>query len=139
MGTGVVIRAATEADIPRCVDLVEALVASVGGPQRVCRIKTGETFAGLIHAPSGAVFVSVGGFIAGQIGATVVSPDPVAWELGWFARDRSGMALLATFEAWAKERGACMIKMSCAGGAVQRLLDRRGYAVAEVQMFKAVV
>lgn len=120
------------------VDMVQGLAASVQGPQRVCRLRAGETLAGLIAAPDGAVFVSGGGFIAGQVGQTVISPDPVAFELGWFATDRSGLALLSGFEAWAESRDTTLIKMSCRGGAAQRILERRGYEVAEIQMVKRV-
>lgn len=132
------IRQASEADIPRLVDMIEALAASVGGPQRVCRLRAGETLAGLLGDPQGVVFVSGGGFIAGQIMQTVISPAPVAFELGWFASDRSGLRLLRAFEAWAAEKGAALIKMSANGGAAQRILERRDYAVAEVQMVKAI-
>lgn len=136
MGAGHLIRAAREADIPRIVDLVAALAASVRGPQRVCRLRTGETLSGLLRDPHGAVFVSGGGFIAGRIMQTVISPDRVAFELGWYASDRSGLRLLRAFEAWAAEQGATLINMSANGGAAQRILERRGYAVAEVQMVK---
>ena len=132
------IRAAKAGDIPRIIDMVAALAASVRGPQRVDRLKTGETLAGLITSPDGAVFVSGGGFIAGQIGQTVISPDPVAWELGWWAEDRSGLRLLRRFEQWAESKGATLIKMSANGGVAQRLLKRRGYQVAEIQLCKAV-
>ncbi|MFG6566663.1 hypothetical protein [Sulfitobacter sp. 1A13679] len=94
--------------------------------------------ASLLRNPQGVVFVSGGGFIAGQIMQTVISPEPVAFELGWLATDRSGLRLLRAFEAWATEQGATLIKMSANGGAAQRILERRGYAVAEVQMVKKV-
>lgn len=138
MGAGQLIRQASEADIPRCIDMTEALAASVSGPQNICRLRTGETLAGLLRNPQGAVFVSNGGFIAGQIMQTVISPDPVAYELGWFASDRSGLRLLRAFEAWSEEQGATLIAMSAKGGAAQRILERRGYTVAEVQMVKAI-
>lgn len=130
------IRPAVESDIPRVIDLVERLKSAVGGVQRVCRVATGASLSALINSPDGAVFVSGGGFIAGKIGQTVISPDPVAFELGWYATDRSGLKLLRAFERWAESKGALIIKMSCTGGAVQRLLERRGYEVAEVQMVK---
>jgi hypothetical protein len=101
-------------------------------------LRAGQTLAGLINSPQGAVFISDGGFIAGQIMQTVISPDPVACELGWLATDRSGLRLLWAFEAWAAEQGATLIKMSAAGGVAQRILERRGYTVAEVQMVKKV-
>lgn len=127
---------AVEADIPRIIDMVEGLAAAVRGPQRVCRIRTGETLAGLIASPDGAVWVSAGGFIAGTLTQTIISPDPVAVELGWWAGDRSGLRLLRTFEAWAQAHGATLIKLSCNGGAAQTILERSGYRVAEIQMVR---
>ncbi|MBO9437341.1 hypothetical protein J7354_01580 [Sulfitobacter sp. R18_2] len=118
--------------------MTTTLAASVRGPQAVCRLRAGQTLAGLINGPQGAVFVSGGGFIAGQIMQTVISPDLCAYELGWFASDRSGLRLLRAFEAWAAEQGATLVKMSANGGAAQRILERRGYTVAEVQMVKAI-
>lgn len=138
MGARQLIRRASEADIPRLVDMIEALAASVGGPQPVCRIRAGETLAGLLGDPQGVVLVSDGGFIAGRIMQTVISPAPVAYELGWFASDRSGLRLFRAFEAWSTEQGATLIKMSANGGAAQRILELRGYTVAEVQMVKAI-
>lgn len=138
MASGVAMRRATEADIPRIIDMIEALAAAVNGPQRVDRVRTGETIAGLLHDPDGLVLVTDGGFIAGVIMQTVINPEPVAAELGWYALDGHGQALLLAFEAWARERGARLVKMSCAGGPVQRRLERRGYRMAEVQMVKEV-
>lgn len=132
------IRRANIQDVPGIIDMIEGLTASVSGPQRVCRLKTGETLAGLITSRDGAVFVSGGGFIAGQIGRTVISPDPVAWELGWWSEDHSGIRLLRRFEQWATSKGATLIKMTCNGGIAQRILERGGYEVAEIQMCKVV-
>lgn len=129
-------RLAVEADIPRIIDLVEKLADWVKGPQRVCRLKTGETLAGLLQDPRGVVLVTDRGFIAGCITQTVISPDPVAVELGWYAEDRSGLVLLRAFETWANQQGASLIKLSCNGGAAQRILERAGYRAAETAMVK---
>lgn len=129
-------RLAVEADIPRVIDLVEKLTDRVKGPQRVCRLRTGETLAGLLQDPHGVVLVTDRGFIAGCITQTVVSPDPVAVELGWYAEDRSGLVLLRAFEAWAGRQGASLIKLSCNGGTAQRILERAGYRAAETAMVK---
>lgn len=130
------IKAANVADIPRIIDLIERLAAAVNGPQRVCRIKTGETLAGLLQDSRGVVLVTERGFIAGCITQTVISPDPVAVELGWYAEDCSGLTLLRAFEAWAAQQGAVLIKLSCNGGAAQRILERAGYRAAETAMVK---
>lgn len=130
------LRAATAADIPQVIDWITALAGAVEGPQQVCRARTGEVLAGLIASADGIVLVSDGGFIAGCITQTVISPDPVAVELGWYATNRSGLRLLRAFEGWARDRGATLIKMSCNGGTAQRLLERAGYRVAEIQMVR---
>lgn len=129
------IRPATMQDVPRIIDMIEKLAATVNGLP-VDRIKAGETLAGLLADRAAAVLVSDGGFIAGRLGDTFISRDLVAYEMGWFAEDRSGLRLLRAFEAWAQSRGAAMIAMSCNGGAAQRILERSGYRVAEIQMVK---
>ncbi len=123
------IRLATDADVMRVVDLIEDLRTAVDGMMPVSRPWTASVVASLIQNPQGLVFVSDGGFIAGCIQQTVINPSPVAMELGWFARDRSGMALLRAFEAWAAEQGAEMVKMST--GAVGPDLGRVGYTMTE--------
>jgi len=125
------IKKASHEDIPEIINLVESLVQSIEGPQRVCRLKTGETIAGLINDPSGVVFISKGGFIAGCIVRTVISNAPVSVELGWHANDKSGLRLLSSFENWSAEMGATLIKVSCKGGSAEEILRRRGYRLAE--------
>ncbi|MEQ3631496.1 MAG: hypothetical protein ABNG97_09330, partial [Sulfitobacter sp.] len=120
MGARQLIRQGSEADIPRLIDMIETLAVSVRGHQAVCRLRAGETLVSLLSDPQGAVFVSAGGFIAGRIMRTVISPAPVAFELGWFASDRSGLRLLRAFETWAAEKGATLIKMSANGGGAER-------------------
>ena len=130
------IRRAVEADIPRIVDMIEALTEAVSGPQRVCRVQAGATVVGLMNDPQGVVLVSEGGFIAGRITQTPINPAPVAVEMGWYATDRSGLRLLRAFEAWAERMGATLVKMSCNGGRAQALLERAGYRVAEIAMVR---
>lgn len=131
-----IINTATPSDIPRIIDMVEALAARIEGPQRVDRLRTGEVLAGLIASPSGFVAVSAGGFIAGTLTQTIINPDPVAVELGWYAQDRTGLRLLRAFEARAAAQGATLTKMSCNGAAAQRILTARGYRAAETAMVK---
>lgn len=123
------IREACEADVMQVVDWIEDLRAAVDGLMPVNRPWTANVVANLIHSPDGIVFVSDGGFLAGCLQPTVVSPARVAMELGWFARDRSGMRLLRAFEAWAAEKGAEMVKMST--GASGPDLGRLGYRMTE--------
>lgn len=124
------VRWAAPADIPRVIDMIEALRAAVDGPIAVDRDWTGGVLRQLLASPSGCVFVSEGGFIAGMIQPTVISPAPVAKELGWWASDGSGLRLLRAFEAWAKERGVTLVQLSTAPDGLN--LSRLGYARAEL-------
>lgn len=135
MGSRQLIRPATMQDVPRIIDMIEKLAATVNGLP-VDRIKAGETLAGLLTDPAGVVLVSDRGFIAGRVAETFINRDLAAYEMGWFAEDRSGLPLLRAFEAWAQSRGAAMIAMSCNGGAAQRILERAGYEAMEIKMVK---
>ena len=130
------IRPAGEADILRLVDMVEMLADSIVCPLRVCRSTTAATFANLMNNPSGAVFVSPGGFIAGALTQTIISPAPLAQELGWYATDGTGLRLLRRFEAWARERGAVLIQLST--GPTGPDLTRLGYWRAEQAWTRAL-
>lgn len=122
----------------RLINMAECLVAAVDGPQTPCRIKTGETFTGLRQSPEGAVFVSDGGFIAAHMGQTIISPERVAWELGWWAEDKTGLRLLRKFEEWGADKGATRLKVSCNGGDAQRILEKSGYRMAEIVMTRSI-
>ena len=124
-----VIRKADAGDVLQVVDLIEDLRAAVNGPIPVDRAWTARTVAGLIADPDGAVWVSAGGFIAGALRPTIINPAPIASEMGWFARDGSGLRLLRVFEAWARERGAVLIQLST--GAEGLDLSRLGYRLTE--------
>ena len=123
------VRAATDADVLRIVDMIEDLRAAVRGPIPVDRAWTARTVAGLIASDDGSVWVTDGGFIAGVIEPTIISPARVAKEMGWYSRDRSGLLLLRAFEDWARMRGATLIQLST--GAEGLDLSRFGYRIAE--------
>ncbi|MFG6081595.1 hypothetical protein ACEUZ9_002219 [Paracoccus litorisediminis] len=123
------IRLAGADDVLRVVDMIEDLRAAVDGMMPVSRPWTAAVVAGLIQNPEAVVYVSDGGFIAGSMQPTIIHPDRVAMEHGWFARDRSGMRLLRAFEAWAEDQGAVMVKMST--GASGPDLGRLGYTMTE--------
>lgn len=130
------IRPATAEDILPIVDQVEALRAAVGGPVAVDRAWTARTLAALLSSPDSAVWVSDGGFIAGVLTQTIISPAPIAHELGWYAADKSGLRLLRTFEAWAFERGASLIQLSTGPNGPD--LTRLGYRRAEQAWVRSV-
>ena len=130
------IREATESDVMRIVDMVEDLRAAVDGMMPVSRPWTAAMVAGLIQSPEAVVYVSDGGFIAGSMQPTIINPARVFMEHGWFARDKSGMALLRAVEAWAADQGAVMVKMST--GAVGPDLGRLGYTMTEQNWVKSI-
>ena len=130
------IRPATADDVLRIVDMVEALRLAVGGPIPVDRAHTAQTVAALLSSPDGAVWVSQGGFIAGVLTQTIISPVPVAQELGWFATDKSGLRLLRAFENWAQARGAALIQLST--GPTGPDLTRLGYRRAETAWVRSI-
>ncbi|WP_339112896.1 hypothetical protein [Thioclava sp. GXIMD2076] len=124
------VRVADARDVPRIVDMIEALREAVSGPVPVDRNWTIRTVSGLIRDPAGCVFVTDGGFIAGLMQPTVISPAPIAKEVGWWAGDGSGLRLLRAFEAWALEQGAQTIQLSTAPEGPD--LSRLGYGRAEL-------
>lgn len=119
---------ATFDDIPRIADMVEALVSAAQIPQLVDRAYAQGVLAQLISREDAAVWVSAGGFLAGSIERTVINPEPVAMEHGWYAADRSGLRLLRAFEAWAALRGA-RVRLSTGRGGPD--LSRLGYVPVE--------
>ena len=130
------IREATTDDVLRIVGMVEALRLAVGGPVPVNRPHTARTVAGLLASPDGAVWVSDAGFIAGALTQTIISPAPLAQELGWYATDGAGLRLLRRFETWAQERGAVLIQLST--GATGPDLTRLGYRPAEMAWVRSI-
>ena len=123
------VRVAGAQDVLRVVEMIEDLRAAVRGPIPVDRAWTARTVAGLIASDDGSVWVTDGGFIAGVIEPTIISPARVAKEMGWYSRDRSGLLLLRAFEGWARMRGATLIQLST--GAEGLDLSRFGYRIAE--------
>jgi hypothetical protein len=82
------------------------------------------------------VWVSDAGFVAGALTQTIISPAPLAQELGWYATDGTGLRLLRRFETWAKERGAVLIQLST--GATGPDLTRLGYRPAEMAWVRSI-
>lgn len=119
-------------DISRIVEMVVSLVDAVDGPQKVDFLHTGASVARLIQSESAVVFMTSGGFIAGEVCSTIINPMPVAVEHGWFASDRSGLRLLRAFEKWARSMGCEQIKMSSGiSNGAQSILSRLGYTPVE--------
>ena len=127
-------RRATLDDVPFIVSLIEELREAVNGPIPVCRPHASATVARLIGSPTGYVAVTGGGFIAGCLAPTLINPALIAQEMGWFSRDRSGIALLRGFEVWAAVMGAALVQLST--GANGPDLSRLGYRHVEKAWIK---
>lgn len=121
-------RRATFADLPELVDLVGRLVAASGIPQTMDAARTTETLRGLIMRPDAMVTVGAGGFMAASIERSVISPEPIACEHGWYAENGNGLRLLRDFEAWADIHGA---RKRLSTGANGPDLARLGYQMVE--------
>lgn len=121
-------RRATFDDIPRLVDLIGRLVKASGIPQVMDVAHTTATLRALMVRPDAAIWVTDAGFIAASIERTVISPEPIACEHGWYAEDGKGGQLLAALEAWAAVHGA-RVRLSTGQGGPD--LSRRGYRIVE--------
>lgn len=86
-----------------------------------------ETMRQLIQSPDAFVAVS-GGFIAGVMQASPISPDWLtAKEFLWWSEGGKGLRLLRGFREWAQANGANEIQMSCPVGArAEKAFSRYG-------------
>jgi hypothetical protein len=126
-------RTATLDDIPRITDMVEKLIEASGIPQEVDRAHTQKTLMALVLREEGLVLVTDKGFIAASLERSVISPELIACEHGWYAADRSGIKLLRGLEAWAKRHGA-RVRLSTGRGGPD--LSRLGYEAVETAWVK---
>lgn len=98
------------------------------------KAKTSDMISDIIEY--GVCFVSDNGYIGG-----VVTPDPfrdanALVELGWFAKDNSGIKLLDAFIAEGRELGVDEIRMctmSTSPVIAEKIILRKGFTVAETQ------
>lgn len=115
-------------DIPRLVDLTGRLVKASGIPQAMDAEHTAATLRALIMRQDAAVWITDAGFLAASIERSVISPEPIACEHGWYAEDGKGGQLLAALKAWADCHGA---RVRLSTGATGPNLARRGYRMVE--------
>lgn len=132
---------ATEADIPRIVEMGRKfhIVAGIKAP--FCEEATENTVRGLIESATGTVLVSDAGMIGGALVPAYCAANwTMAVELFWWAEDRRGLHLLKAFEDWAKDMGADEVRMTTIHGldGAARILDRRGYSACEISHGKAI-
>lgn len=134
------IRLATEADIPRIVEMGRTFYR-VAWRNAAYDPEATATMLRAMIGGAGAVFVSERGMIGGLLAPVWCAPTLLhAVELFWWSRDGQGEALLEAFEDWAREAGAEEVRMSnvCGlrGEAVARKLEARGYAPCETSFRK---
>lgn len=139
IGLGNAVLEATEADIPRILDMGERFHAAAGNPWPYSRSYTEAGLFRLLEA--GCVFVSREGMIGGLLAPTWCRPDwLVAVELFWWAEDRNGLALLRRFEAWADEKLANEVRLTSLANlpAADRIIRRCGYEPREISYSKVI-
>lgn len=134
-----VIRHATTDDIPVMLGLFEELRHAIAAPQAIDRSYVAGQFAALM-CTGGLALVTEGldGFLIASIERSRVNPEPVAIEHGWYCRTGHGAILLRRYEAWARDRGCAVIRMTTGyeQGRPMKALQRMGYAPAEVAWVK---
>lgn len=134
-------RPANKEDVPRLVELGRRFHEAKQDQYPFDPADTAGFFNGLISSPAGIVLVTDGGFICG---ALVPAPSNSEWvtafELFWWAEDRSGLRLLKGFEQWASDMGASEVKFSHpeTETRVGEVLTRAGYAPSERVYGKAL-
>ena len=138
-----VIRTATEADLPRIVEMGQHFIASTPYRDQVnADVEAlGESLRLLFTI--GTVFVAErdGDDLVGMLGATVYSHylthRRTATESFWWGEPeargtRAWVNLLAAFEAWAHDQGARVIELGSWNPRLDRVYERRlGYVAGE--------
>jgi hypothetical protein len=128
-----VIRAATEDDIPRLLEMGAKFAerAKLNDHVGYDPASMAETFRAMIEGDNFCLFVGDAGALGG-----IVAPHPfnyaqmIADELFWWSEGREGLALLKAYEEWAGSHGA-VIRMTALEAVeperMGKLFARRGY------------
>lgn len=137
------IRRATAADIAAIVTLTGELHRAARIPGACEPDVVAGTLAALIQ--HGLVLVvetdGIVGFLAAERARTSVSRQWVAVEHGWYCRAPGwGLRLLAAYEAWARDTGCSLSRLSSPAGdeRVAGILTRSGYAAVETAWVKGL-
>lgn len=134
------IRQATEADIPRLIEMGARFHEGASLPMRFDAGAVGAFLAGLIANESATVLVSDAGMIGGVLAPSYCNPEwLMAVELFWWA-DRDGLRLLRAFEGWARDAGAAEVRMTSLASIPRSdvLLRRKGYGAVEISYSKVI-
>ena len=143
------IRAAVMSDLLAVERMVLAFADAAEQPlprERYARAHLGAVLAALIDSRDGyAAVLDLGGAVRGVLLARVslatLAPVRVADEIAWWidppARGGWGVAMLACYEAWAREAGAEVIGLTTLDDRAASLYERAGFRRAELRYAKA--
>ena len=138
------IREATEADIPRLLDMGARFAERAGLVDHVGYNPDdmADTFRLMIESEHAVIFIGESGAIGGH-----ASPHPfnrahwVAQEIFWWSEGREGLRLLQAYEDWAAERcqSVGMITLEAVEpDRTARLFERKGYRPLERTFLKVL-
>ena len=140
------IRTATIADIPDCVELAVRFMNESAYGQHLAINKQAMAKLGLmlIRAPNGTMLVEErAGCIVGMIGVIATehphSGEPVMSELCWYVEPDArgtGVRLLLAAENWGRDLGVTKSIVVSPNEAVSALYERLGYQPLERQFIK---
>lgn len=126
-------RAITE-DITRLIELAReehAVSRFARLPFDAQRVE--ESFLAMVNGMGSAVFMSEGGYIVGVVQSMLFNRFWNAYELAWYSKDGSGMALLDALADWAHAMRAVDLVVHNYAGVVAperftKVLARRGFS-----------
>jgi len=143
-----IVRLATESDLPAILDMGAKFHAFSGESVPYCR-QSAESSARSIMVMGFVLVAEDGGKLVGMLGVLVAPlffnfAHTMAQELMWWVdEDERGsgaaLRLIRAAEAEAKTRGACrihMLRLAASPEHVDRLYDRLGYRTGEVAHVK---
>lgn len=145
------IRFATHADIPRCVEMGRAFFAESNAASFPFDESSAEkTLTHLIEAEDGALLVAEKEGVVGMVGALAYPhfmnlSKKAAQELFWWVEPAhrggsAGVRLLQAVEAWAEARGCATLTMVCLpiDSPAERIYQRTGYRALERSYVKGL-
>jgi GNAT superfamily N-acetyltransferase len=145
------IREATADDLPAILDMVARLHEAAHIALPMHRSYADAFVRALMTSADGLVAVwdregQPVGMLVASVGTASISPARVAIEHGWWVNPESrgaGSRLLAHYEAWARQRGCVMARMSTPPHAAGEcgpaaILARKGYSRSEIAWVKVL-
>lgn len=128
------IRRATEADIPKIVEMALKFVAQADLPPTTPQYMT-SAVERFFQGDDNYMRVSDNGVIIGMISRLFYNPEIIeAHEIIWWSEDKQGPRLLRGFERWAQANGARISRVGIqetTDSRVKRFLTSSGYVRCE--------